>query len=97
MAAVALDRIDVDSITERAKSIRFGKTLLNLIAGLIFGAAWVIAKLFRLAWLTLAWCYAAGEMGWRQAHGKTDALLPSKQELAAENAALREELRRRGG
>ena len=68
MTAV-LDRIPVDSISEQARQVRFWRTVLTVIAGVLFGAGWLVAKMFGLAWLCAAWCTVAVREGWRQGRG----------------------------
>lgn len=85
--------VPVDEITARARSMRPGKSLLNVIGAVLFGTAWVLAKILGGAWLCVAWCQAACAMGWADARGKG----PSKSAYMEENLALRAEVRRLGG
>jgi hypothetical protein len=68
MTAV-LDRVPVDSITEQARQVRFWRTVLTVVAGVLFGAGWLVAKLFGVLWLAAAWCAVAVREGWREGRG----------------------------
>lgn len=58
-----LDRVPVDRITTQAKQVRFGHTILTIIAAVFFSLGWVAAK----AWLAIVWCVVAVKVGWREA------------------------------
>lgn len=62
-----LERVPVDRITARARDIHFWRTVLTLIAGLLFGVGWLVAKLFIVLWLVLTWSAAAVQVGWQEA------------------------------
>jgi hypothetical protein len=70
--AHVLDRVPVSRITEDAKQVRFGRTLLALIAGLLYGLGWLTAKAFGLVWFALAWAGTAVKIGWVDARGRGD-------------------------
>ena len=93
----AFDRVPVESITERAREVRFGHAFQTLIAAVLFGAFWLVAKLFITVWRSLAWMWTAGVFGWRHACGREDTAMASRRDLAAENEALRLEVKRLGG
>ena len=93
MAAATLDRVPVDEITRRARSARPGHALLTLIGYLIFVPVWCVAKLFRVAWLALAWVYMAADEAWRSAMG-TGRPAPDLSALQDEITRLRLELAR---
>jgi len=61
-----LDEVMVEQITAEAREVHFGRTLLTIIAGLLFGIGWVIARTFGLLWLTLAWSAVAIRIGWTE-------------------------------
>lgn len=61
-----LDRVPVAEITARARDIRLGQVLLTVLAGLLFGLGWAVAKLFTITWLAVAWCAVAVKVGWTQ-------------------------------
>lgn len=67
MTTTMLDRVPVDRISRQAREVHFTRTLLTLIAGLLFGAGWLAYKVFSLSWLALAWCAVAVREGWREA------------------------------
>jgi hypothetical protein len=60
-----LDRFDTETITRQARDVHPGRTLLTVIAAVLFAAGWVVARLFALLWLTLAWTAVAIREGWR--------------------------------
>jgi hypothetical protein len=66
MTAV-LERVPLDAITEQARQVRFWRTVLTVIAGVLFGAGWLTAR----AWLAVAWCAVAFREGWREGRGTT--------------------------
>ena len=90
MAAATLDRVPVDEITKRARSARPGHVLATVIAGVLFGIAWLIAKLLGVIWFGLAWLYMAADEGWRSARG-TGRPAPDVSALQQEIARLRAE------
>jgi hypothetical protein len=66
-----LDRIPVDRITVEAREVRFGRTVLTLIAAVLFAVGWCVAKLFGVVWLALAWSATAVKIGWTEARKPT--------------------------
>lgn len=62
MAVVPVDQ--VDRITARAKAIRPGRTFLTMLAAVLYGLGWLVAKAFGVLWLALTWCAAAVQVGW---------------------------------
>ena len=73
MTTELLDRVPVDRITEQAREVRPGRTILTLIAGLLFGLGWVLAKVFAVLWLCFTWSWAAVRVGWQSGHGPSRA------------------------
>jgi hypothetical protein len=69
-----LDRVPVDAITEQAQQVRFGHTLLTIVAAVFFGIGWLAAK----SWLTVAWCAVAIREGWRDGRGQGVSHGPSR-------------------
>lgn len=90
-----LERVPLDEISVRARQVRPGRTVLTLIAGVLFGIGWLAARAFALAWLSFTWSWAAASVGWHASHG------PSRGQqiaaLTAEVESLREQVRRFGG
>lgn len=70
MAMVTLDQLldgdRVDRITAEARDVHFGRTVLTVVAALLFGAGWLTAKAFGVVWLALAWTFTAVKMGWQE-------------------------------
>jgi hypothetical protein len=78
MTTSVLDRIDLDAISEQARQVRFWRTVLTVIAGVLFGAGWLVAKLFGVLWLAAAWSAVAVREGWREGRGVTVSHGPSR-------------------
>ena len=95
MTTTVLDRVPVDAITERARQARPGRTLLTLIAGVLFGAGWLAAKAFAVVWLAGTWSWTAVGVGWQSAHGPSRGQQIAS--LSAEVERLTAEVRRLGG
>lgn len=66
MTAV-LERVPVDRITAEAKDVRFRRTVLTAVAGLLYALGWVTAKAFTLLWRTVVWVAVAVKVGWQDA------------------------------
>lgn len=64
--AVWVDRVPVERITREAREIRFWRTVLTLLAGLLFGLGWLAAKAFTLLWLAAVWSATAVKVGWQE-------------------------------
>jgi hypothetical protein len=58
--------IPVDEITAQAREVHFWRTVLTLIAAVLFGAGWVTAKVFAVLWLAAAWSFTAVRVGWQE-------------------------------
>jgi hypothetical protein len=95
MTTTLAERIPLDEIDARAREVRPGRTVLTLIAGALFGAGWVAAKAFAVAWLALTWSWAAVGVGWQAGHGPSRA--QQRAGLEAEILRLRAELSRFSG
>lgn len=90
-------RVPLAEVSRRARQIRFGRTMLTLVTGLLFGAGWLAAKVFALAWLALAWGFTSARMGWQ--HAQLRARVPrlslaEQADLVAEAERLRAEVAR---
>lgn len=64
MAVGLLERIPVEEISAQARQVRFGETLLRVIAFLLIG----LGKVAGYAWLVPVWCALAVAEGWREVH-----------------------------
>jgi len=78
-----LAKIPVDAITAQAREVRFWRTVLTVIAAVLFGLGWVTARVFAVAWLAASWSWVAGREGWRASHGPSRAA-----RLAAQQAEI---------
>ncbi len=66
-----LEQIPIQRITDEARQVHFGRTVLTVIAGLLFGLGWVTAKTLGGLWLALAWSVTAVRLGWVEARAST--------------------------
>lgn len=66
MTTAFLDRVPVERITDRARAARPGRSLLAVLAALLFALGWVAAKTVRGVWLAAAWCVCAVLVGWQE-------------------------------
>lgn len=56
--------IPVDRITAQARELHFWRTVLTVLAGLLYGVGWVTYKTFAVTWFVLTWCAVAVKVGW---------------------------------
>jgi hypothetical protein len=70
--SVVTDRVPVDRIREeavqlppRAVVLALCRSLLALLAGLLYGTGWVAAKAVRLLWSVISWSVAAVRVGFK--------------------------------
>jgi hypothetical protein len=63
-----LARIPLERIDEQARRAEFRRTVLTLLAGLLWLIGWLAGKSLGLLWLALAWSAAAVRIGWSDAH-----------------------------
>jgi hypothetical protein len=61
------DEALTERITVEARQIHFWRTVLTVIAGLLFGLGWITYKAAAGLWLVAAWCAAAVKVGWQEA------------------------------
>ena len=87
------ERYHVDEITKQARDVKPGQVVLALIASVLFGLGWLIAKLFTLAFFCGAWSAVAIRTGWREARHEP-LNQPKLENVLAENARLRQEIQR---
>jgi hypothetical protein len=80
------ERIPLDDISSQARAVRPGRTVLTVIAAVLFGVGWVTARVFAVVWLSVMWSGVAVREGWRSSHG------PSRKTTVAAQAAEIEEL-----
>lgn len=67
MAVAWVERVPVERITEQAKQVRFWRSVLRLLAGVLFGIGWLTAKAFAVVWLAGVWSATAVRIGWQEA------------------------------
>ena len=53
-------------ISTEARDVHFGRTVLTILATLLFGLGWIAAKAVTLTWLALAWSATAIKVGWQE-------------------------------
>jgi hypothetical protein len=61
------DQVLAERITAEARQIHFWRTVLTVLAGLLFGVGWLAYKTVAGVWFVLAWCGAAVKVGWQDA------------------------------
>ena len=85
MTTEILARVPVDEITAQAREVKPGRTVLTVVAAVLFGLGWVTAKVFATVWLGLMWAGVAVRVGWKSAHGPS-----RKDQIAALTAQVTE-------
>jgi hypothetical protein len=55
------ERVQLDEITAQARQVRFGRTMLLVLAGLFFILGWVPGRVF----YGLVWCALAVKVGFQ--------------------------------
>ena len=93
MTTTVLDRVPVEEITERARSVRPGRFALQVLATILFGIGFATAKVFAVLFLSGAWSVTALRVGYEAAHGPTrsqqiETLTAEVERLKAENFRL---------
>lgn len=74
MTTLVVDRSQLDEITRQAREVHPVRTILTLIASVLFGMGWLAYKVVAVLWLAAAWVFVATRAGWRQAkadHGSS--------------------------
>lgn len=61
------DHVLTDRITVEAREVRFWRTVLTVVAGLLYGLGWLSYKALAGLWFVAAWCAAAVRVGWQEA------------------------------
>lgn len=61
------DQALTERITVEARQIHFWRTVLTVVAGLLFGLGWISYKAVAGLWLVAAWSAAAVKVGWQEA------------------------------
>jgi hypothetical protein len=64
--AVMTETLPVDRLREQAGEVKFGRTLVTLIAGFF----WLIGWAFGHAWMSLVFCALAVRLGFREGAGR---------------------------
>jgi len=64
---VTIDAKALDRISARADDIHFWRTVLTILAAILYGAGWITYKTFAVTWLAAKWSYAAAATGWDEA------------------------------
>lgn len=57
----------VDEITEQARAVPFGRTMLMWLAAVLYGLGYGIAAVFGAVWFALTWMAIAVRLGWLEA------------------------------
>lgn len=61
-----LDEALTERITVQAREIRFWRTVAMVLAGVLWGVGFLVAKAFGLAWFAAAWSATAVRVGWQE-------------------------------
>jgi hypothetical protein len=69
--ATVFQRVPVDEITVQARDVRFGRTVLTLVAAVLFSVGWIASKVLGGIWLALAWSATAVKVGWVEARSRS--------------------------
>lgn len=75
--ATVLTRVPLRDINAQARDVEFGRTVLTILAAVLFGVGWLAAKTVGAVWLALAWSAVAVKVGWNEAHGSGRARGPA--------------------
>lgn len=67
MVTQILERVPIEEINKQAREVSFTRTLLALLAALLYALGWGAAKLVAVAWLAAAWSATAVRLGWQEA------------------------------
>lgn len=57
----------VERVESEARQIRPGRTVLTVIAAVLYAVGWLIGQVFRAVWLVVSWSLAAAKVGFREA------------------------------
>lgn len=63
MSSVA-ERVPLDRIERRARAAKPGRTALVVVASVLFGLGWLIARVLGVLWIGLAYAASAVAEGW---------------------------------
>jgi uncharacterized membrane protein YedE/YeeE len=61
-----MDGQRLDRITAEARQVQFGRVVLTVLAAVLFGVGWVVARAFGVLWLVAAWTATAVRIGWQE-------------------------------
>lgn len=62
-----MDGQRLDRITAEARQVHFWRTVLTVIAAVLFATGWIAYKSVAVLWLALTWSGTAVRLGWRDA------------------------------
>lgn len=60
-----MQQATLDRIRDEARTLTPVRSLLTLIAAVLFGLGWLVSKAFGIVWMGIAWSAAAVKVGWR--------------------------------
>jgi hypothetical protein len=64
-----VDRVTVDRISTEARDIHFTRTVVTLLATVLWLAGWCAGKVLGGIWLAVCWSAVACKVGWTDARG----------------------------
>ena len=74
------DRVEPERISEKARQVTFGKTLVRLIATVFFIVGWVTARVFTVVWFVVVWSALAVAEGWQVGRAEAKAAAARRRE-----------------
>lgn len=63
--------VPVERVSEQARRIRAGRTVLTAAAAVLYGLGWITARTLGAVWLALAWSATAVKLGWTEARARS--------------------------
>jgi len=61
---MAVVEVPLDRITAEARQVDVVRTLLTILAALLFAIGWLAARTLGVLWISLAWSATAVKVGW---------------------------------
>ncbi len=62
-----VDRMPLDRISTEARDVHFTRSILTIVAAVLFGVGWVARKTLGAIWFACAWSATAVKVGWIEA------------------------------
>lgn len=78
MTTAILTRVPLDRITGQARQVHLGRIIAAVLAGVLFGLGWLVARSLVVAWFAVTWCACAVLEGWREGRAAHAAVSRSR-------------------